>query len=197
MIVMKNRYFGVLGVGVGVMVVAALTVVALSAQQGPPPGRGPGGPGGPGFGMMGGPGGPFGRGMIVQGLRQLNLTDDQKAQVKAIMQKHQPDEKALAEKGRPLRDALHAAVTADTFNADDIRAKALAVAAVEADAAVLRAQIHAEVFAVLTPDQQAQAKQLQAAAKARGGRGMMGWGGRGRGPGRGGFGGFRGFGGWI
>ena len=189
---MKNRFLSVFGVVVGVALVAGLTVVALGAQQqGPPPGRGPGfhggpgGPGGPGFGMMGGPGGRGGRGMMM-GLRELNLTEEQKAQVKAVMDKHQADRKALGEKGRPLHEALQDAITADTFNADDIRAKALAAAAVQADEAVLRAQIHAEVFALLTPDQQAKAKQLKADAKARAGqgRGMMGRGGRG--PGRGG-----------
>jgi len=127
---------------------------------------------------------------MMGGLRQLNLTEEQNTQVKVVMQKHQPGIKALEDQARPLRKALHDAVAADAVNPVDIKAAALALASVEADAAVLRAQIRAEVFTtVLTPDQVTKAKQLQADAKARAeqGRGMMGRGGRGRGPGRGGF----------
>jgi Spy/CpxP family protein refolding chaperone len=50
------------------------------------------------------------------------------------------------------------------------------VAAVEADMAVFRATVRAQVFAVLTPDQQAKANQLQQEAQQR-------WMGRRKGPG--------------
>ena len=60
------------------------------------------------------------------------------------------------------REALHAVVTADTFDEAAIRLKSADVAAVEADGAVLRAKVHAEVWALLTPEQQQKAKTLQA-----------------------------------
>jgi len=192
MSLMKNKYVGVLGVVAGVAMVAALTAVALGAQQGPPPGRGPGGQGGhggPGFGMMGrGPGGPMG-GMIMQGLRQLNLTEEQKTQVKAVMDANKDALQAIGKQMQEAQVALGDAATADQPNEQAIRDAAAAVGKLQGDLAVLRSQIHTKVFALLTPDQQAQAKQFRADAKSRGGqgRGMMGRGGRGRGPGRGGF----------
>jgi Spy/CpxP family protein refolding chaperone len=46
-----------------------------------------------------------------------------------------------------------------------IRARAADVAAVDADAAVLRARVHQEVFNLLTAEQQTKAKALQAEAR--------------------------------
>jgi ElaB/YqjD/DUF883 family membrane-anchored ribosome-binding protein len=48
-----------------------------------------------------------------------------------------------------------------------VRQRSADVAAVEADMAVLRAQIHRDVFAVLTPDQQQRARELRAEAAQR------------------------------
>ena len=48
-----------------------------------------------------------------------------------------------------------------------MRTKAAELAAVEADAAVLHAKVHSEVFAVLTPEQQAKAAELKAQRQAR------------------------------
>ena len=44
------------------------------------------------------------------------------------------------------------AVTAPQFDEQVVRTRAAELAAVEADAAVLRAKVHSEVFAVLTPE---------------------------------------------
>ena len=139
------------------------------------------------FGMGPGGRGPMG-GMILRGLAQLNLTADQKTQIKAIAESHKADRKALADRMIAARGALRDAITADKVDEAAIRAKAADVAAIDADAAVLDAQVHAQVFALLTPDQQAKAKQLEADAKNHMGRGP-GRGGRGpgRGPGRGGW----------
>ena len=63
---------------------------------------------------------------------------------------------------RTARAALNDAVTAATFDEGGVRAKAADLAAVEADAAVLRARAHAEVWALLTPEQQQKAQQLKA-----------------------------------
>jgi len=48
-----------------------------------------------------------------------------------------------------------------------IRAMSAEVAAVQADAAVLRAKVHQEVFSLLTAEQQARAKELRAQAQTR------------------------------
>jgi Spy/CpxP family protein refolding chaperone len=73
------------------------------------------------------------------------------------------------------RKALQDAIAADAFDETAIRAKAADVALVDADAAVLRAKMHAAVIAVLTPEQQQKAKELrgQMENRMKGGRERM------------------------
>jgi periplasmic protein CpxP/Spy len=123
--------------------------------------RGPGG-------RFGGPGGPMG--MLPMLGRELNLTDAQRDQIKAIADSHKDEWKALADRERTARTALNDAVTADAINEAAIRQKSAEVAAVEADLAVARAHAHAEVFQILTADQKTQLKAM-AEKRPRGGRG--------------------------
>jgi protein CpxP len=147
------------GLVVGAVVVAlGLTSVYVSAQNtsgGPGPfmGRGRGGPGGP-MGMMG-PLSP----MIMN---RLNLTDAQRSQITSVLQAHSSDIKAVGGRASVARKALEAAISAATVDESAIRARSADVATVEADMAVMRAQIRAEVWQILTPDQQTQANTLQA-----------------------------------
>ena len=120
-------------------------------------GRGMMGPGGPG--MRGGPGGPFG--MAGLPLRELDLTDAQREQVRAAVESHRDEQKAIGDRMRAAREALRDAIEADTFNEDAIRAAAAQIGAVEVDAAVLQAKIRAEIFALLTPEQVQKAKELR------------------------------------
>ena len=122
-----------------------------------PMGRGMMGPGGPG--MRGGPGGPFG--MAGLPLRELELTDTQREQVKAVMESHRDEQKAIGDRMQAARKALHEAIAADTFDETAVRAKAAEIGAVEADAAVLQARIKSEIFAILTPEQVKKAKDLR------------------------------------
>jgi protein CpxP len=138
-------------------------------------GQGMMGPGGPG--MRGGPGGPFG--MAGLPLRALDLTDAQRQQVRTIMESHRDEQKAIGDRMQSARKALHEAIAAEVFDEGAIRAKAAEIGAVEADAAVLQAKIHAEVFAILTPEQVTKAKELRTQmenrmkdGRGRGGRGM-------------------------
>jgi periplasmic protein CpxP/Spy len=144
----------------GLALVAALLAAGghASAQntndpQAPPSGR----PGGR-FGRPGGPGGPLG-GLM---LGRLNLTDAQRDQVKSLMQSHQSDMKALGDRAAAARAALQSAISADVVDEGLIRARSADLAAVEADMAVAQARLRSEIFQILTPDQQAQAKQAQA-----------------------------------
>ena len=120
-------------------------------------GQGMMGRGGPG--MRGGPGGPGG--MFGLPLRGLDLTDAQREQVKAVMELHRDEQKAIGDRMRTARKALHEAIAADMLDENAIRAKAIEVGTIEADAAVLQARIHAEVFALLTPEQAKKAKELR------------------------------------
>jgi Spy/CpxP family protein refolding chaperone len=184
---------------VGVAVLAGTIGIAVSAQmngqgqgtgQGMGPGQGMGmGPGGPGMmgrgmgmrGGQGGPGGPGGGplGFLGPAARELNLTDAQREQIKAIAKSHNEEMKAVHEKLAPARKALDDAITADTVDDAAIRKAAGDVAVIEADAAVLRATVHHEALGVLTDDQKAKAKELKGQMEQR----MKD--GRGRGPGRG------------
>lgn len=130
-----------------------------NTSQTPPPfrgGRGAGRFGGPG----GGPGGPMG--MLPMLAPELQLTDAQRDQVKTIVDSHRDEWKALADRSRAAHESLQAAVTAPTVDESLIRAKSADLAAIEADAAVARAHAHAEVLQILTADQKAKLKELEA-----------------------------------
>jgi Spy/CpxP family protein refolding chaperone len=84
--------------------------------------------------------------------RELNLTDAQKAQVKAIRDKYKPQNEALRAQAKPFVDAAHAArQKGDTaaFRTNIEKAHQIR------DGASFRAQERAEIRAVLTPEQQA------------------------------------------
>lgn len=105
---------------------------------------------------MGGPGG------ILPGLRALELTDAQREQVKGLMESHKAEFDAQLQKLGPAHKALRDTITAETLDETAIRQRAAELAAVEADGAVLRAKVHAQVWALLTPEQQQKARDLKA-----------------------------------
>jgi Spy/CpxP family protein refolding chaperone len=158
-------------VAAGVLAASGLALTPLLAQdttpQGAPTRRlGAGGPGGFGFGR--GPGGPFGLlGDLGRGLRQLELTDSQREQLRGVMQARQAEFREIGDRLRTAHEALNAAVTAGTVDESAIRARSADVAAIQADAAVLRARVYQEAFSLLTAEQQAKAKELKAQAEAR------------------------------
>ena len=153
----------------GMAAIVGLAVTPLFAQDAPPQGgppmrgMGPGGPGGRGFGP--GPGGPLGG--IALPLRQLDLSEAQREQVRAVSQSHQAAFREIGDRLRTAHAALEAVVTAESVDESAIRARSAEVAAVQADAAVLRAKVHQEVFSLLTAEQQARAKELRAEAQTR------------------------------
>jgi len=108
-----------------------------------------------------------GLGLLGRVASRLGLSDAQKDQVKAIVQSHRDEWKALGSRAADARKALADAVAADTLDDNAIRQASAGVAAVEADMAVARAHARAEIFQVLTPAQQAQAKQMQAQMRQR------------------------------
>jgi Spy/CpxP family protein refolding chaperone len=142
---------------------------ADGSQQPPAAGRsGPGRFGGPGFGRggPGGRGGPMGMlGPMMLG--RLDLTSDQQDRVKQILDSHRTEQQAIGKRSMAAHDALESAMTSGAFDETVIRARAADVAAVEADETVLRARIYAEVLQILTPDQQAKLKAMQAEMQQR------------------------------
>ena len=116
-----------------------------------------------------GPGGREGFG------RDLNLTDAQKAQIKAIRQKYQPQNEALRAQAKPYMDAAKAArQKGDTVAFRSNMEKAHQVM----QNASYRTQQQAEIRAILTPEQQAK---FDARAKDRAQGGHKGWGHKGKG----------------
>jgi len=112
-----------------------------------------------------GGGGEFGR--------DLNLTDAQKAQIKAIRQKYQPQNDALRAQAKPFMEAAHAAKQkGDTaaFRSNVEKAHQLM------QGASFRTQENAEIRAILTPDQQAKWDARQKNMAERGKGGHKGWG---------------------
>jgi Spy/CpxP family protein refolding chaperone len=156
---------------VGIFTAVCLTTGGYLAAQGgdgqPPATARRGGPGGPG--RFGGPGGP---GPLMPMLvNRLNLTDSQKEQVKNILNAHREETRALADRARAAHQAVEEAVAAETFNEGTVRARAADAAAVDADMAVARANVYAQVLQILTADQKTQLRQLQEKMKVRRGRG--------------------------
>jgi periplasmic protein CpxP/Spy len=130
---------------------------SFSQRMGPP--RGPMGAGVPGGWFGPGPGGPLGMFRMLGS--RLNLTDAQRDQLKSIADAHRDEWRTLADRARAAHQELADAVTAETVDDGLIRAKAAEAAAANADIAVASAHTYAEAWQILTPEQQAQARQFK------------------------------------
>ncbi|MGE0704689.1 MAG: Spy/CpxP family protein refolding chaperone [Vicinamibacterales bacterium] len=119
---------------------------------------GPGGPGGPrGFMGRGGPGGPLGGFMFGP----LDLTDAQEEQVRTILETRRASNEPLMERAQTARAALHEAIATQPVDEGMIRARSADLASVEADLAVARAQVQAEIMGLLTDEQKAELAEMR------------------------------------
>ena len=143
---------GVIGAAVVAVVLAAAVVSA--AAQGP-------GPGGPRFDHRGGPGGPGGFGRGGFGVNLPSLTDAQRQQIRSIVQAHREETRTLAAREHAARQALWA--SAESGQVDQGQASELGAAT--AALATVRAQTHAEMLQVLTPEQRQELKTRRDAMK--------------------------------
>jgi periplasmic protein CpxP/Spy len=108
----------------------------------------------------------------------LNLTDAQKAQIKTIRAKYQPQNEALRTQAKPFMDAARAArQKGDTATA---RAEMLKARNVMQGGQTFRNQENAEIRAILTPDQQAKWDANQKKIAEREKNGHKGWGKKGK-----------------
>ena len=112
--------------------------------------------------------------------RNLNLTDAQKAQIKAIHQKYQPQNQALRDRAKPFMEAARTArQKGDTaaFRSNMEKARQ-----VMQSGQSVHTQQNAEIRAILTPEQQVKFDaQQKAASERRAKGGEKGWGQRRRG----------------
>lgn len=168
---MTTRFKTTLAAGIAVLGLAAgapMLIAATSAEptaarqdQQPQARQGRGGPGGPGMRGPGGPGmrGQGGPGVFGPGFRNLDLTDDQKAQLKKIADARRGDFEAAGQKVRAAREGMRALIEGDSINESAIRAKSAEIAAAEADVMILNAKVRQESLQVLTSEQQAKLKE--------------------------------------
>ncbi len=137
----------------GVIAVLGMFAAVAAAVSQPLEGRGRSGR------MMCGPGGPGGMGLP---LGRLDLSEDQRAQVRNVMEQNQAALREAEGRVRAARGALSEAVNADVFNEGAIRAVANELGLAEGEAAIQRAYVRGQIWQLLTPDQQAAALEAQA-----------------------------------
>jgi protein CpxP len=94
--------------------------------------------------------------------KELHLTAQQKQQVKELFEKNRPQVEPLIKQLAAERRALRALIQADAVDEAAIRAQSAKSAAIQADLAVHRAHAAHEFRAILTPEQIARARELQA-----------------------------------
>ena len=153
---MKTARTKLFGGALALSAALMLTVVGFARQQDGPRGFGGPHPGGP-HGERRGPGGPGGpRGGLGPLVRDLDLTDAQKAEVKKINDAFEESTKALREQlfkagpGGPF-DALKDGA----FDEAAVRAAAQARASVQVELEVAHAKMMSQVYALLTAEQKA------------------------------------------
>ena len=98
--------------------------------------------------------------------KQLNLTDDQKAQMKAIMQKEHPTMKPLFQQEHQINQQLRAYVEG-SYDEAKVRALAAQKAQLDIEKTVAETRVHNQLYQLLTADQQAKLKQIEANHEAR------------------------------
>lgn len=121
--------------------------------------------------MPNGPGDHSPRRMFGRIARTLDLTADQKAQIKTILKSHAAEIQTQMTASSAARRALHDAIKAQTVDEAAIRAAAKQAGDVHADGAVLFARIRAEVLPILTADQKQKLQSLDEKMRGRGDRG--------------------------
>jgi Spy/CpxP family protein refolding chaperone len=98
--------------------------------------------------------------------KRLDLTEAQQAQVKTIMQKEHPVMKPLFQQSRQIELQIRQ-YAEGTYDEAKVRALAAQQAQVQVELTVQKTRIHNELFQVLTPDQQAKMKEMEARHEAR------------------------------
>jgi len=109
----------------------------------------------------GGPGADFHR-----MLKQLDLTSDQHAQVKAIWEKEKPAMQPLMQQMRQNHEAMKALEAAGPYDEAKTRALATQNSQTMIELQVAHARIKSEIMQILTPDQKAKLAQIEASHAA-------------------------------
>ena len=113
-----------------------------------------------------GEGKKFGRGFGHRGgferiAKKLNLSDEQKEQVKQILETSKTKVQPLMENMKSIHQQLDAATADGQFDEAQVQALATQQANIMAQIIVEKERTKSQIFAILTPEQQSQAKQLK------------------------------------
>jgi Spy/CpxP family protein refolding chaperone len=149
---MTGKKYGYVLAGVGAAALAATMVLAGPYARQAVADHTAGGPHGGGFAH----GGPFGmeEGHVAHVLSKLNLTDDQKAQLKDRLLAAGPTMEPLIEASMEAHRGLAEAMHSDTFDAKAVRKAADKWGAAESNLAVERARLFSSLQQeLLTADQ--------------------------------------------
>ena len=138
-----------------VVALVALLATTVAYAQGPR-GGGFGGRGERGFG----PGAP---GLM---LNALNLTDAQRDQVREIRNRYREQTQAATKRLRDLAAKQREAIETIPVNETLITSATQDLTQAQAEMAINEAHLNADIWAVLTPEQQAKATKLRAERKA-------------------------------
>ncbi|GEM_PF-5819849 len=141
-----------------IAVLGMFTAVDVALSQ-PPEGRSRSGR------MMRGPGGLSG-GMGLP-LGRLDLTEDQRTQVRNVLDQNRAATREAEARVYAARGALSDAVNAEVLNEGAIRAVASELGLSEGEAAIQRAYVRSQLWQLLTPNQQAVALKTQAEIEER------------------------------
>ena len=143
------------------LAVATFGWISLAAAQGPQGGpmRRPGGPGGPGFGP-GGPGGPGGP-PIEMIAEHLGLSDEQKAQWKAIHEKARETGEPLMKAAGVAKDAFDKALESENADPVSVGQAALAMRNAHRKVEAHQKATFAEAKAILTAEQLAKVEEME------------------------------------
>jgi Spy/CpxP family protein refolding chaperone len=142
---------------IGTLVAGSVAFAQRSEPRGERPGieRGPGG---------------AGRAVGLRGVRDLNLSDAQRQQIRAITSKAREDNRPIAERLRQAVDARRKAMAITPVDENQIRSTTQALATAQADMAVARAKMRSDIVALLTPEQQARVNAARESTPRRDGR---------------------------
>lgn len=98
--------------------------------------------------------------------KKLNLTDDQKTQMKAVWEKEKPTMKPLHQQERQIDEQLKQYVEGN-FDQAKVQALAAQKAQIQTQLTVEETKLHNQMYQLLTSDQKAQLKQMEAEHQAR------------------------------
>ena len=107
------------------------------------------------------------RGGFERIAEKLNLTDAQKAQIKQIREASKTTVQPLRENMKSIRQQLREAAADGNFNEAQVQNLANQQANVMAQLTVEKIRAKSQIFAILTPEQQTQAKALKEQMKER------------------------------